>query len=808
MPDLIADRFRPSRRHHLDIATGRVVSLHVEAAGARADQLSWSQCCETLSTLRHDVINPLVDFGTIGASARFAAFECLGPVRAAGATAVRLLEHGVRFLHAHGVALAAPACGLALRPVIAGPAVPRRPLGVALQPRLAYQSVLEALEASDVAGVSRIAVAGPSHSGLRTLRLLVARAARLAGYVPIDAAVAAQWPDLTPLLRQRHVCVLADGGEGERAAAPLLACLGACSARRHLIVVFSRRPAERTIHVERMGVAAMTAMVHLDREWGLTPDDILAAAREAEGRPGLLVARLAGGREPAASAMVVRETAPAYGAANDPAPARAMGRLSAVLRGAGARAARLSDRGRHAAAARVLSRAMRVMAGRGAREQAAACALQLGGLWLERGHEAPAVRAFEAARDYATTDATRLASALGIGDARLVAWRLGDAEAAFRATAVAAAASRLADLQAAASARLADCLCRQGRDDEAEVVLDQDPAAPGISPRSELVRTRVLLARGSISAAAAAAQRALAEAQRSGRAADLVDGHEAVARTQAALGDPVGAAAAIAAGLRAARQAHLSGRALHLHIVQIELLGRACGAAPHAGRLPPMLRAELAAATAPARPPAAATPSDLEAMLVIAQSAEDDRQSVDRVCDAVREQSGARSVIVLGPAPGSPQLALAGRPWHGEPLAALRVLSGEAQVRADPSSEPCQAAQPVRCAGDIVGAIACRFAAGASVHVERTAALLRAAALAIAPAVRGLADRAESRPADGPAGDLLGESAPARGLREAAARAARAPFPVLIEGESGSGKELVARASTGSALAATGASAR
>jgi transcriptional regulator with GAF, ATPase, and Fis domain len=78
--------------------------------------------------------------------------------------------------------------------------------------------------------------------------------------------------------------------------------------------------------------------------------------------------------------------------------------------------------------------------------------------------------------------------------------------------------------------------------------------------------------------------------------------------------------------------------------------------------------------------------------------------------------------------------------------------------------------------------------------VERTAALLRAAALAIAPAVRALADRAEARPADGPAGDLLGESAPARGLRDAAARAARAPFPVLIEGESGSGKELVARA--------------
>ena len=42
--------------------------------------------------------------------------------------------------------------------------------------------------------------------------------------------------------------------------------------------------------------------------------------------------------------------------------------------------------------------------------------------------------------------------------------------------------------------------------------------------------------------------------------------------------------------------------------------------------------------------------------------------------------------------------------------------------------------------------------------------------------------------------DLLGASAPMVVLREAIARAANAPFPVLIEGESGSGKELVARA--------------
>jgi transcriptional regulator with GAF, ATPase, and Fis domain len=42
--------------------------------------------------------------------------------------------------------------------------------------------------------------------------------------------------------------------------------------------------------------------------------------------------------------------------------------------------------------------------------------------------------------------------------------------------------------------------------------------------------------------------------------------------------------------------------------------------------------------------------------------------------------------------------------------------------------------------------------------------------------------------------DLLGDSQAAASLRDAVRRASRAPFPVLVEGESGSGKELVARA--------------
>jgi transcriptional regulator with GAF, ATPase, and Fis domain len=72
--------------------------------------------------------------------------------------------------------------------------------------------------------------------------------------------------------------------------------------------------------------------------------------------------------------------------------------------------------------------------------------------------------------------------------------------------------------------------------------------------------------------------------------------------------------------------------------------------------------------------------------------------------------------------------------------------------------------------------------------------LLRVAALALAPNVRAMLDRAAPASTTPAWEDLLGESPPACRLRESISRAARAPFPVLIQGESGSGKELVARA--------------
>ena len=79
--------------------------------------------------------------------------------------------------------------------------------------------------------------------------------------------------------------------------------------------------------------------------------------------------------------------------------------------------------------------------------------------------------------------------------------------------------------------------------------------------------------------------------------------------------------------------------------------------------------------------------------------------------------------------------------------------------------------------------------------VERALAFGAAAAAACAPLVYVLVERQSAPAPDGSGRSISSASArPSNEVRKAIARAANAPFTVLIEGESGSGKELVARA--------------
>ena len=122
------------------------------------------------------------------------------------------------------------------------------------------------------------------------------------------------------------------------------------------------------------------------------------------------------------------------------------------------------------------------------------------------------------------------------------------------------------------------------------------------------------------------------------------------------------------------------------------------------------------------------------------------------------------------------------------------MASGVARAR-QRCVDRIEAAAPVRYGGSTIGAIAARWTLGVSHDLSRAVGALTMAAAAAGPAVSAVMAR-RVRTAGAPASELLGISPAIAEVRRAVERGAGAPFAVLIEGESGCGKELVARGCT------------
>ena len=126
---------------------------------------------------------------------------------------------------------------------------------------------------------------------------------------------------------------------------------------------------------------------------------------------------------------------------------------------------------------------------------------------------------------------------------------------------------------------------------------------------------------------------------------------------------------------------------------------------------------------------------------------------------------------------------------------ASRVLDTGIAVPAAAHGPSEEAAWPIRYGANIVGALWCHWAMGMALVPQDVASILGLAATAAAPAMHEVRERLQS-PAAAAAiiPDLVGTSPAMEAVRQAVIKAAASPFPVLIEGESGAGKELVARA--------------
>ena len=106
-----------------------------------------------------------------------------------------------------------------------------------------------------------------------------------------------------------------------------------------------------------------------------------------------------------------------------------------------------------------------------------------------------------------------------------------------------------------------------------------------------------------------------------------------------------------------------------------------------------------------------------------------------------------------------------------------------------------ETAWPIKYGATVVGALWCHWSMGTPIIPQDVAGILGVAATAAAPAIHEIRERLHPPPiSSSVVPDLVGDSAGMDCVRRAVVKAAASPFAVLIEGESGSGKELVARA--------------
>ena len=802
----IADRFFNDGQGWVDAATGHPVRLHITAAAPADADLEWTDWCSRLARVRHPRLNPLLDFGAASRVQRFEAYDAARPPLPRPGSIPRH-DHGRACLDAtlltQGLVLDGSRQALAVRPPSAAVAG-ERSVGILLQPRAVLDAIDEALDRPSPVGPVALQVTAPRDSGMRTTMRLVARAARVRGFVAVGMHVLSREPGVVDALAERHLCVLQDDPVPPAAVARLLARLSRASTRRHVIIRFSRgAPETRSgLLIERMTDAALVAMVvAIDRE-PPNPKELKAAARLVDGRPGAFVTALSaaysGTRE---RAMTVHERPARYDAgsvvqAPITAPPLIAGRILGAALRATDRASALERSGRHGAAARVLERGRRVLEGRQRHADAAECAWRRGVLALDRGQTDIAIAMLSRAADMAPGTATAVRSTVALGVALTDAARLIEAEAILRGALTAAELDPQRTGAVGAAAALGRCLYWQRRPSDAIAVLSGhrgESAPPQDEARLLGVLSRCEAQLGRLTSAVAAAREGQRLAAQASDHRVLASLELAVVAALARAGDRPGAQAALARAARIARASHLPLFRIRTALVSVE--ARDKGWERRIARLAhvrlPALMAQRVAAAATAPAVAMEPVSELERLLDVSQRSPDDRTALERICKMVSERLGAGTVAIV--TADERALAVEGRLWRAMSSGVREVVTCGTRVLPDRCREPLEAAEPVRYGGEVVAAFACRWTPGTAVDRDGAAMVLRAAALSAAAPVRALLDAAVPVAAQHACRDLIGESAAAIALREAVVRAARAPFPVLIEGESGSGKELVAR---------------
>ncbi len=510
-------------------------------------------------------------------------------------------------------------------------------------------------------------------------------------------------------------------------------------------------------------------------------------------------------------------------------------------------AVRLLATGRHAPGDRALRQAIGGLVRRADWTHAANGAKALAASLLKRGRALDARAALDDARKYCERSGSEealLDVATIAGHAWLDLGRLDEAESVLGA-AVEAAKARADGVQLAeASLAMARCLFWRGRYAEADAALAELP--PHL-PDPTMVRIAIAASRHAVgrrepgravSAAADAGQRAEALRDPGLRAAAsyaAAFAHLAVSDLDAVDRDVAACLASTRAArdpLRAIRARLLlaeAERRRHRRAVAASTLGRF--ARLDAAALPPIVGARCHFLRDLLKPDGSihdiverhtkttglmalrlltpdgssfeqgavagldAVVDGLVGILHVCQNADEETAVLGDVCVRLRRQLHAAAVAFVGvETPDSAAAAvIAADGGRIEPWIARRAMDAGISISPHRVDDRVEAAAPVRYGGATIAALSARWTLGTTHTLSGAATVLTMAAAAAAPAVAAAIARRRAPASPGPT-ELLGVSAAMADVRRAVERAAAAPFCVLIEGESGCGKELVARA--------------
>jgi DNA-binding NtrC family response regulator/tetratricopeptide (TPR) repeat protein len=477
----------------------------------------------------------------------------------------------------------------------------------------------------------------------------------------------------------------------------------------------------------------------------------------------------------------------------------------------GHRAAEFNSTGRHAAAERLLRDVAGALVRRHALVPAAQALISLGRLLLERGRAGQAESVFNEAAAHARTgndEPLSLSARVWQAAARTDAGQLTAAESLCRSALIVGVLS--GDERARAEATLGRILLWQGRIDEAERLCLTCPEGDHeIASYVTTVAIRIALAAGDVFAAGQRARGLLDLAGASTRPLARVLALSAQIRVLMTIGDLT----VVEDGMRRLH-AEVQGARTPLRLTRLRLLLHdmylRAGRSSEAGRelaylrrvqpaAPPLLRDAIGRRLNGDRPashprrPRGADGHFATSLVAIVQERDSERDAVSGVLSFVAQSLQTSRVELCSSDAGPATVVMSAGSGLATQLGS-RVLEAGITIESGADGTIDEQGVPVRLGSRLLGALCARW------PVDRTppshaGEVLSLAAAIVAPRVEAMQSAArEVAAASTSIPELVGASAAIADVRRAVSRAAAAPFAVLIEGESGVGKELVARA--------------